>query len=161
MHLAFDIGSRLDPHFFFGGYFGLSYGSEGADFSAACSATDAYGDGVSCTSESFDGGAVGIVSFLPNDFIDPWLGLTLGYEVQGLDYGGATGLFTGVSPSLLGGFDFRVRNGDHKGVLGIGPYGGVTAQRYLTGSLSGGAFDTSSEPFHTWFHFGVRVTLPG
>jgi hypothetical protein len=160
VHVAFDIGSKLNPYFFFGGYIGGSYGLEGGAFSSACAATDAYGDGVSCSAESLDGGVVAIVTFLPNAMVDPWMGLTAGYELQALSYAGATGLFSGVSPSALAGFDFRIRNGEHKGILSIGPYGGVTAQKYLTGSAGGSAVDTSAEPFHAWIHFGVRLTFP-
>jgi hypothetical protein len=161
VHMAFDIGSRLSPYFFLGGYVGFSYGlSAGDAFSAACSATDACGNPVSCTAESLDGGAVAIVTLRPNDLVDPWVGLTLGYELQGLDYAGATGLFSGISPSALGGIDFRIRNGDHKGILSVGPYGGVTFQRYLTGDIGGSSYDTNAEPFHAWIHFGVRVTFP-
>jgi hypothetical protein len=160
VHVAFDIGSKLNPYFFFGGYIGGSYGLEGGAFSAACGATDAYGNSVSCSAESLDGGFVAIVTFLPSAMVDPWMGLTAGYELQGLSYGGATGLFSGISPSALAGFDFRIRNGEHKGILSIGPYGGVTAQKYLTGSTGGSAVDTSGEPFHAWIHFGVRLTFP-
>jgi hypothetical protein len=162
VHMAFDIGSRLNPYFFFGGYVGVSYGlSAGAAYGDTCSATDAYGDTVSCTAESLDGGAVAIVTFLPNAMVDPWMGLTVGYELQGMNYAGATGMFSGVSPSVLAGFDFRIRNGDHKGIMSVGPYGGVTVQRYLTGDAGGTTVDTSTEPFHTWIHLGVRVTFPG
>jgi hypothetical protein len=161
LHMAFDIGSRLSPYFFFGGYVGFSYAlSAGDAFSAACSATDACGNPVSCTAESLDGGAVAIATLLPNDMVDPWVGLTLGYELQGLSYAGATGLFSGISPSALGGIDFRIRNGDHKGIMSVGPYGGVTLQRYLTGDIGSSSYDTSSEPFHAWIHLGVRVTFP-
>jgi hypothetical protein len=132
----------------------------GNAFSSGCDAIGAYGSGASCTAESLDGGMVAIASFLPNDFIDPWLGVTVGYELQGVDIAGATGLFSGISPSALAGFDFRVRNREHKGILGVGPYVGVTLQRYLTADIGGKPVDTSSEPFHTWIHFGLRFTLP-
>jgi hypothetical protein len=161
-HAAFDIGSKLNPYFFFGGYLGVGFGTPGATYGDACNATDASGNSVSCTAESVDAGLVGIVTFLPSDFVDPWLGATLGYEVQGLEYGGATGLFTGVSPSLLGGVDFRLRNETtHTGLMSVGPYVGVTFQRYFTGAVNGSSTDTSDEPFHMWLHFGVRATFPG
>jgi hypothetical protein len=161
LHVAFDIGSKLNPHLFLGGYIGGSYGLEGGAFSSACSATDAYGDGVTCSAESLDGGLIAIVTLLPNAMVDPWLGVTAGYELQGLSYAGATGLFSGISPSALAGFDFRIRNGEHKGIMSIGPYGGATAQKYLTGAVGGSSFDASGEPFHAWIHFGLRLTFPG
>jgi hypothetical protein len=160
VHLAIDIGSKLNPYLFFGGYVGGSYGLEGGDFTTACSATDAYGDTVSCSAESVDAGVVAVVTLLPAGFVDPWLGLTAGYEVQVLSYGDATGLFSGVSPSALMGVDFRIRNGDKRAVMSVGPYGGVTLQKYLTGSIDGSAVDTSAEPFHAWIHVGVRLTFP-
>lgn len=160
VHVAFDIGSKLDPHFFLGGYVGGSYGLEGEAFGSTCSGTDAYGNPVSCTAESLDGGVVGVVTFVPSGFVDPWIGLTAGYELQVLNYAGIAGLYSGLSPSALGGIDFRIRNSDHKSILSIGPYGGVTIQKYVTGSMGGSSFDASAAPFHSWIHFGVRLTLP-
>jgi hypothetical protein len=65
-----------------------------------------------------------------------------------------------VSPTLILGVDFRLRNREHKGVVSVGPYFGLTEQKYVTGSLGGVSLETSAEPLHTWFHFGLRVTFP-
>src|ERR1700722_3604618 len=92
LHMAFDLGSKLNPYFFIGGYLGVSYGVEGSTFSSACSAADESGAGVTCNAESADGGLVAIVTFAPDRLVDPWMGLTLGYEVQGFNYAGVPGL---------------------------------------------------------------------
>jgi len=160
VHLAFDLGSKVSPYFFVGGYIGMSYGLEGSSFSEICGATDSYGDGASCQAESADGGLVLIATLAPSRLVDPWVGVTVGYEVQGLNYAGASGLLTGVSPTLLTGVDFRIRNREHKGLLSVGPYVGLTAQKYLTASLDGMSIDPSGGPFHAWLHFGLRLTFP-
>jgi hypothetical protein len=159
-HLAFDIGSKLNPYFFLGGYAGFSYGLQGNAFTAACGATDAYGNSPSCTAESVDGGIVAIVTFMPSDLVDPWVGLSLGYELQGFDYAGASGTFSGISPTVLAGADLRFRDRDHRGVASLGPYLGLTGQKYFTANAGGSSLDAGAEPIHAWIHFGLRLTFP-
>jgi hypothetical protein len=160
MHVAFDIGSKVNPYFFVGGYVGVSYGLQGSGFSSVCSGSDASGDGSSCNAESVDGGLIAIVTFAPNRLVDPWAGLSLGYEVQGLNYAGATGTLTGISPTGLAGIDFRLRNREHKSFMSIGPYGGITAQKYVTARFDGSSLEPAGEPIHAWVHFGFRITFP-
>jgi hypothetical protein len=162
MHLAVDIGSKVNPHVFVGGYVGGSYGLQGGTFSTACSNAGTYdnGSGSSCSTESLDGGAILILTFAPSGLVDPWMSVAMGYEVQGLNYVGVSGTFSGLSPSALAGIDFRLRTQEHKSFMSLGPYAGITAQKYLTASLGGSTMDAGSEPIHAWVHFGLRFTFP-
>jgi hypothetical protein len=160
IHVAFDLGSKVSPYFFVGGYLGMSYGLEGSSFSDLCGASDGSGNSPTCQAESADGGLVLIATLAPARLMDPWIGITVGYEVQGLNFAGMTGVLTGVSPTALTGVDFRLRNREHRSFMSLGPYVGVTAQKYLSAKLDGSAIGASSEPIHTWFHLGIRITFP-
>lgn len=99
--LLVDIGSKVSPEVFIGGYSGFSFGG------GTC-ATE-------CASSAFHLGAEVQYHILPNSFVNPWVGYGLGLELlviapvqgyQGFEFA-----------RFMGGADFRLSR-----VFGVGPF---------------------------------------
>ncbi|HEX7667785.1 MAG TPA: hypothetical protein VF407_24830 [Polyangiaceae bacterium] len=145
-----DIGGKVHPNVFVGGYLGLGIGGCG----------DGFAQSQSCASASFHFGAEILVSILPDRLVDPWVGYGIGIETGAVSTGdNRTGSLLGVEfGHFLGGVDFRVTKG-----FGIGPYldfgvGEYTSQSYkvngveLTSGIDGKAV-------HESFTLGARFVV--
>jgi hypothetical protein len=166
---AFDLGWKVNDWLFLGGYVGVSMGGAGGAVSQACQAAsdalaqsgDYTSNGSACLALSADIGGIAIASLNPSGFVNPWVGVGLGYEHQTYMFAGANGDFDGPElPVLLAGVEFRTRTTDGRSLLGIGPYLGATFQKYSDGQVA--AFEGASAlsaSTHTWIHVGARMTV--
>src|SRR6187401_1598668 len=67
--VIFDIGGKIGPDFFLGGYFGLGFGGPAGMQSAECDALNA-----SCTALSLHIGIEGQYHIMPGEPVNPWVG---------------------------------------------------------------------------------------
>lgn len=146
-----DVGFRASRVVFIG-----AYGSIGplvhSDICSRCS--------------SFDLRAGGQVHFhlQPNRWIDPWLGLGVGYELWRVDLesGGASAFFNveGFDTSLQFGFDVRPLRLIGAGVFLIATVGQfVHVRSGGIGLPSESSAEIPDKAVHGWFLFGLRATL--
>jgi hypothetical protein len=143
--LGVDVGYFLDPHVYVGVYalygFGVGESLAGTvcgDPSSACSATP------------IRLGATARWHFLPNESLDPWAGLGLGYEIVNVTETtstgdqGQSGSLHGFEALLAAGVDYKPRP-----FYGIGPF--------VESSLGHFASSSSGTPLHGWLDFGLRL----
>jgi hypothetical protein len=153
--LWFDVGYRVNPNWYFGAF--LEYGimSVPSSYCTTCSAHD------------ITGGIGAMYHVAPDAFIDPWLGIGMGYE----SVSGSEG-FTGNSISFSGfqfcnlqaGADYYLHH------LAIGPFASLSVAQYSSATLtvlasgSGGTgtgstvSDIKGQALHEWLTIGLRAT---
>jgi hypothetical protein len=149
-----DIGAKVIPELFVGGYLGLGFGGAGGATANSCDA-----NGVDCVSVSLSLGIEAQYHILPAGQVNPWIGYGLGY--QSLAMGASKG---GVSSSisyggfefarLMGGVDFRVSR-----VFGVGPFVDLSMASY--GRISNGdtSIDIPETAMHQWLTLGARFVF--
>jgi outer membrane protein W len=151
-----DAGYRLNPNMMIGAYFqyGIAFVNTGKV--QACNT-----GGVSCSANDLMFGAQFHYHFLPDQTIDPWAGIGVGYEI--LNASESAG---GQSASTsLSGFQFvNVQvGGDYKIMpnLGVGPFVMFSLGEFSNCSISapGGASPSctiNNTALHEWLTFGIR-----
>ena len=156
--LMLDIGGKLNPHFFLGGYLGLGFGGVGSDLDAVCAPSS-----VTCVHASFRLGAQLQYNIAPAAKVNPWVGYGIGIEASGV---GAEADGNQVSTALAGfelarlmaGVDFRMGSG-----IGIGPFVDFTLGRYSSATFDDGfdneSVDIQDKALHSWLTLGVRFVL--
>jgi hypothetical protein len=147
----FDIGGKVIPALFVGGYFGLGFGGAGGTSADSCKA-----NGASCSAVAFHLGVEAQYHILPAGQVNPWVGYGLGYESLG-----AASSKNGVTTSssvggfefarLMGGVDFRLTR-----VFGVGPFVDLSMATYSSGSNGVTIQDTA---MHQWLTFGARFVF--
>ncbi len=156
--LGFEVGAKVQDHIFVGGYLAGSFGGSGTDFSSLCNQSD-----VSCLSSVFRLGFAFKYHILPASFVNPWLGVGLGYEGASLNLKGPGGdvsvTASGVEMPLSLGADIRLSK--H---LGIGPKVDFTVAQYQRGEIRGSAVATQrgeldEKAVHSWLTFGARAVF--
>jgi len=153
--LLVDVGGKVIPQLFVGGYLGVSFGGAGGATGRDCDR-----DNDSCGALGFRFGAQVQYHILPDRKVNPWVGYGIGYEIQQLS---RTRRGNDVTTSLGGfefahflfGVDFRLSR-----VFGIGPFLDISLGQYGTQSSTTNNV-TSSGPIgstsvHEWFTLGVR-----
>jgi hypothetical protein len=151
-----DAGYRFTPNLSAGLYF--SYGFSGLK---NCP------DGADCSAHDMRVGIEGQYRLMPNESIDPWLGVGVGLEWAGTSVSGgglsASATISGVEfLSLQGGADFNVADG-----LGVGPFVSFSLGQYNSYSSDcsapagfaaacPGSGDIDQKALHEWLMFGVR-----
>jgi len=157
-----ELGVKLHPMIFLGGYTSLSLGGASSTFD------DAQGcgkGGRSCLSSSLRVGVEVQVHFQPDQRIDPWAGYGIGIESSSVSASGggspeASESFTGIELArLAGGVDFRLTP-----LFGIGPYAELAFGTYSHAHVEGyegqavktGDSDISNSALHVWPTIGVR-----
>jgi len=151
-----DIGGKVIPNLFIGGYFGLGFGGAAGRLGDICDAANA-----TCTTVSVRLGVEAQYHFLPAGSANPWLGYGVGFESSGvgISAGGRDGTvtLTGFEFGRFGGgVDFRISR-----TFGIGPFldfsvGNYSHAKYdLPGTVTdeGSIANTAT---HEWLTFGVR-----
>jgi hypothetical protein len=151
-----DAGYRFNPNMVLGANFQYGIGFVNTGKAPGCSAS-----GVSCTSSDLMFGVNFHYHLMPQQTLDPWAGVGLGYEVFNLSASGR-----GVSGgSSYNGFQFlNIQvGGDYKAMpnLGIGPFVMFSLGQFSNCSYSGFAamFGSCSVPnsaLHEWLTFGIR-----
>lgn len=146
-----DIGAKLIPQLFIGGYFGLGIGGAGGTSKDACNA-----NGWDCSAVTVHIGVEAQYHILPAGFVNPWVGYGLGYESLGLATS-KNGVTNSTSVGgfefarFMGGADFRVSR-----VFGVGPFVDLSMATYSSGSNGATIQNTAT---HEWLTLGARFVF--
>lgn len=160
--LVVDIGAKIIPNLFVGGYLGLAFGGAGGRASSLCDQAQ-----VDCAGVSFRFGVEAQYHILPDAKLNPWIGYGIGYEIAGFSgekngnkltvgYGGIE------FAHLMAGLDFRVTR-----AFVIGPFADFALGKYSVGTaefVTGGVSrktsgDLANTALHEWLTLGVKVTF--
>jgi hypothetical protein len=149
-----DIGAKVIPELFVGGYLALAFGGPGGRLKDDCERMNA-----DCASVAVHAGVEAQYHILPGRAVNPWLGYGLGFESLGI---GRT--VNGVSTSagfsgfefarFMAGVDFRITR-----VFGVGPFVDLSMASYGTyndGSTSRTIPETAT---HEWLTLGARFVF--
>lgn len=160
--LIVDIGGKIIPHLFLGGYIGFGFGGPGGKQADLCDR-----DNSTCFGLGLRFGAEAQVHFIPDGFTNPWLGYGIGFESLALGVDNARSddvVAAGVGgweyAHFMGGVDFRLNR-----IVGIGPFVDVSLGSYRTVSYDNGNttrsadIDDADRTMHGWATFGVRVVF--
>ena len=143
-----DIGGKVHPNIFVGGYLGLGFGGCG----------DAF-QGQSCLSDSLTIGAEIMFSILPHSRFNPWVGYGIGLAASAVAANNQTASLGGVDfGHFMGGLDFRLTRG-----FGIGPFVdfGVGQYSSVSETANGATVDDSvaGKTIHEWLLLGAKFTI--
>jgi hypothetical protein len=153
-----DAGYRFTPNMMVGAYFqyGIAMIATGnGSIGQACNTS-----GVSCSGSNMMFGAQFHYHFLPDQTIDPWAGIGIGYEIASFN-ASAGGVSAGESFSGFQFVNLQV-GGDYKVMpnLGVGPFVMFSLGEYSNCSLSGpgtpGNCTIPNTALHEWLTFGIR-----
>ena len=137
-----DIGYRLNPKLYLGGYFQFAIGM-------------VPGDCPGCSANVMRFGFNLHYHLLPGDDYDPWVGIGAGYEILNLN------LYPGSGSASLRGFEIPnvqlgvdIRATDN---LSAGPFVTFALAEYT--SASGYPVSGVNKKLHEWLIFGVRAVF--
>lgn len=167
----FDLGMHFSRHFSVGMYLSYGIGISSDEIGNACDAAEAASPGVdvSCTSSDVRLGLQFHVHILPDEVVDPWVGLGSGLEwfamTQRASAGGqsasATFTLNGFEiVNLQAGVDFKLADN-----IGLGPF--VTFSHGSFGSAkiscenadcNAQSADIANTASHQWLLFGAKFT---
>ncbi len=152
--LHLDVGYRLNPHIFLGGYFQYGIAFPGDDCAEAPENPD-------CAASDVRIGIQGIYHFTPITAGNAvWVGAGIGYEWLSV-----TGEVAGVeSTTTLGGFEFLKLQAGYDFEVSeqsrIGPYGMFTLGQFSTLSTELDGLEEEDDDFdkalHEWLFVGVK-----
>jgi outer membrane protein W len=152
-----DAGYRLNSNMMLGAYFQYGFTSFNTGKQPACTVSDN-----SCSARDLMFGAQFHYHFMPDQTIDPWAGVGLGYEIVNTSFDDYTLGSTGSGS--YGGFQFVFQaGGDYKVMpnLGIGPFLMFSLGQYSCVSSIANmppvSCSTSGIVLHEWLTFGIRV----
>jgi hypothetical protein len=149
-----DIGGKVIPELFLGGYFGLGFGATAGDLKRACDDANA-----SCFTLGLHLGVEAQYHILPHGSVNPWIGYGLGLESVG--YSATIGNTT-QHESLAGfefarfsgGVDFRVSK-----VFGVGPFVDFSMGKYSSANDGDTSIDIPNTAAHQWLTLGARFVI--
>ncbi|HYQ41777.1 MAG TPA: hypothetical protein VER11_07410 [Polyangiaceae bacterium] len=152
--ILLDIGAKVIPELFVGGYFGLSFGGAGGAAKDACNAQSA-----DCVTVGFSFGAEAQYHILPAGLANPWVGYGLGFQSLGLgrSIGGnsTTTTATGFEfARFMGGVDFRVSR-----VFGVGPFVDFSMASFSSLSVGSASVGIDETATHEWLTLGARFVF--
>lgn len=153
--LIVDVGGKVLPELFIGGYVGLAFGGEAGAAKQAC---DSNGGG--CVNVAVTLVIEAQYHILPAGKVNPWLGYGIGIEsIAGSagNNGGDTSGFTGWQYARFsGGVDFRLNR-----VFGVGPFVDLALGDYSKADFNSTHLDIAQTTMHEWLTIGARfVFLP-
>jgi hypothetical protein len=149
-----DIGGKLIPELFLGGYFGLAFGGAGGSAKRACDV-----GGESCVAVGIHLGIEVQYQIRPAAFVDPWVGYGLGIESLGVSAarGGTTesiGYGGFEFARLMAGVDFRVTR-----VFGVGPFVDLSLAQYTSENVGSQSATLQNTAMHQWLTLGARFVF--
>jgi hypothetical protein len=151
-----DIGAKIIPSLFLGGYFGIGIGGTGSALNQACNS-----DGISCFAVTVHVGVEAQLHFLPQTLANPWIGYGLGYESLALSASSSDGQSTTSSyggfefAHLMAGLDLRLTRG-----FGVGPFFDFSFAQYSTsGQDSSLGVEIPNSATHEWLTLGARFVI--
>ena len=152
-----DAGYRFNPNMYVGAFLQYGFVSLASNYGGgACQQ-----NGVSCSAHDIQFGAMFAYHLMPDQTIDPWGGVGIGYEtlsgsatVNGQDAGG--GSYKGLQfLNLQLGADYKVMPN-----LGVGPFLSFSLGSYssATATANGQSQDVQNfqSGLHEWLTLGVR-----
>lgn len=149
-----DVGYKLNPSIYVGGYFSYGIGMLNKE------KTGCDQSGVSCSASDMRFGVDAHYHIMPEASFDPWVGLGVGYEIAGYkaSAGGAEAKssYKGLEyVNIQAGGDYKVAPN-----FGIGPFVTFSMGQYSSykvttpaGELSG---DIPEKGMHQWLMIGIR-----
>ncbi|HTA90614.1 MAG TPA: hypothetical protein VK745_13585 [Polyangiaceae bacterium] len=151
--IIMDIGGKVIPELFLGGYLGLGFGGAAGETKAACDL-----NGGSCIAIGVHLGIEAQYQILPAGAVDPWLGYGFGFESQALSQSNDSNSATSTVSyggfefaRLMAGVDVRVNR-----VFGVGPFLDLSFARYSTISQGSQSQDIPDPATHEWLTVGAR-----
>lgn len=142
-------GAFAQNHASIEGFFELSPMTLSDDFQDVCDA-----GGWDCSALGMRLGVMGTFRFMPEQFVSPWVGAGLGWEMFYLNYDPEIFIYTGTTFELMGGLDFKAGP-----VFSWGPYVSMQFGTY-TDATYDDTYDTYDyDPdagMHTWLQIGIR-----
>lgn len=161
-----DLGYRVTPQLMLGVYGSYGIGFAGGEVGDTCDAAD---DVVDCSAHDIRLGLQAQFHLKPDESIDPWLGVGVGYEWMTISMeGGGAELDMTASGfefvNLQAGVDFRI-----KPTFSLGPFIAFSFAQFsdvssdCTSPVPGVCPDTEGEiedkAVHEWFFIGARGTF--
>jgi hypothetical protein len=141
-----DIGGKIIPELFLGGYFGFGVGGAGGPLKETCP---------NCTSVRLHFGAEVQYHILPAGFVNPWIGYGIGLESMAVGDSSSVGFGGFEFARFMGGADFRINK-----VFGVGPFVDLSMATYSSFSDGdGNNLDITETATHEWLTLGVRFVF--
>lgn len=150
-----DIGGKVIPELFIGGYFGLAFGGAGGLASEQCERSN-----VSCAGVGVSLGVEAQYHILPKNLVNPWVGYGLGFQslAMGAKVNGhtETSSFSGFEfARFMAGADFRLNH-----VFGVGPFVDLSMATYTKyQDEDEDSRDIPDTALHEWLTLGVRFVF--
>ena len=157
--LWLDVGYRLNPNIFLGGFFQFGFGLS----------PEGCGGSINCSQNDMRFGLQAHYHFLPAKIYDPWIGIGAGYEIfrQSVS-GNLFGPFSGSGSAsgfefgnVQAGLDLKISKG-----FTLGPFATFTLAQFSSGDLTltgTGTTTTQSgiqnKALHEWLMFGLKATV--
>jgi len=140
-----DIGGKVIPELFIGGYFGLAFGGAGGATKNGCP---------NCNSVGLHVGAELQYHILPASFVNPWVGYGIGLE--SLAVGDSRSVAWGgfEFARFMGGADFRINR-----VFGVGPFVDLSMATFSTFNDGDQSRSIPETGIHEWLTLGVRFVF--
>jgi len=156
--LLVDIGWKPLPALFVGAYAGIGFGGAAGTSGQICDQDD-----ITCITLSLRGGIEAQYHFIPNGWMNPWVGYGIGIESTAFSgSNGATTYSVAAAGWELGhfmaGLDFRLSR-----AIGIGPMVDFSVGQYsaLAVNLNGQSSSSSiaNRALHEWLFVGARLVV--
>jgi outer membrane protein W len=160
--LWLDVGYRVNPAIYVGGFFQYGFAFVNKDKNTECS------QGLSCSTHDIAFGANLHYHILPDATFDPWLGVGLGYEIFTQNASGTVFGQNADGSGTFKGFQFLIleAGGDFKATpdLAVGPFLNFALGQFSTWSDEGSAAgvslnqsgDVTDSGMHEWLTLGIR-----
>lgn len=141
-----DIGGKVIPELFIGGYLGLAFGGAAGSLKESCP---------NCSSVGLHIGAELQYHILPAGFVNPWIGYGIGIESLAVGDSSSFGWGGFEFARFMGGADFRINR-----VFGVGPFVDLSMGSYSTFSDdNNNSHSIADTGTHEWLTFGVRFVF--
>lgn len=157
--LLIDIGGKVVPNLFLGGYLGFAVGPAAGDTDDLCDR-----ENYDCYTASLRAGLQGHFQLFPHSSANPWIGYGIGYESLTLTQkgDGDDGSVTNGGPEyarIMAGLDFRFSRS-----FGLGPFVDLSIGKYTRyRSDAPGEDDESGDipkaAMHEWVTVGARFVF--
>ncbi|HWZ92632.1 MAG TPA: outer membrane beta-barrel protein [Polyangiaceae bacterium] len=143
-----DAGYMVTPNILVG-----LYGQYGFASVKNCDA------GASCSAHDIRFGVQGQYHIMPDESVDPWLGVGFGYESLGVSESeGALSIDGSITGweflNLQGGVDFQVAN-----AFTVGPFLSFSLDQFSSVKSGGNSADINNTALHEWITFGAKGTF--
>jgi len=140
-----DIGAKVIPQLFVGGYLGLGFGGAAGALKESCP---------SCNSVSIHFGVEAQYHILPEAFVNPWIGYGLGFESMAVGDSNSIGWGGFEFARFMAGADFRINR-----VFGVGPFVDLSMATYSTFNDGSNSVSVTETGTHEWLTLGARFVF--